>query len=59
MTSLVGTPIVTNLGYDPGGFNDVAVEANDAVDALVVKVDGSDVLTSRWVASVRTVEVGW
>lgn len=57
VTGLVGTPNVTVLGYDAGaGAWTVGVEANDAFDALVVKVDGSS--TMRWVASVRTVEVG-
>ncbi len=56
-TSFVGTPIVTVLGENVAGW-DVVVEANDTVDALVVKVQGSSGTTIRWVASVRTVEVG-
>ena len=56
-TSFVGTPIKTVLGENVAGW-DVQVEADDTVDALVVKVQGSSGTTVRWVASVRTVEVG-
>jgi hypothetical protein len=57
VTAFVGTPVKTVLGENVAGW-DVQVEANDAVDALVVKVQGSNGTTIRWVASVRTVEVG-
>jgi hypothetical protein len=56
-TSFVGTPVTTVLGENVAGW-DVQVEANDTVDALVVKVQGSSATSVRWVASVRTVEVG-
>lgn len=56
-TSFVGTPVTTVLGENVAGW-DVQVEANDAFDALMIKVQGSSGTTIRWVASVRTVEVG-
>ena len=56
-TSLVGTPIVTTLAENVSGW-DVQVSADNALDALVVKVQGSAGTTVRWVASVRTIEVG-
>jgi hypothetical protein len=57
VTAFVGTPIKTVLGENVAGW-DVQVEADDALDALVVKVQGSNASTIRWVAAVRTVEVG-
>ena len=57
VTSFVGTPVTTVLGENVAGW-DVQVEANDALHALVIKVQGSSATTVRWVASVRTVEVG-
>lgn len=56
-TSFVGTPVVTTLGENLSGW-DVQVTADDTLDALVVKVQGSAGTTIRWVASVRTVEAG-
>ncbi|QLQ04768.1 MAG: hypothetical protein HZY76_00750 [Anaerolineae bacterium] len=56
VTSFVGTPVKTVLGENVAGW-DVQVETDDAL-ALVVKVQGSSGTTIRWVASVRTVEVG-
>ncbi len=56
-TAFVGTPLKTVLGENVAGW-DVQLEASDALDALVVKVQGSSGTTIRWVASVRTVEVG-
>jgi hypothetical protein len=55
-TSFVGTPTVTTLGEDSASWN-VAVEADDTNDALVIKVTGEADKTIRWVATVRTVEV--
>ncbi len=57
VTAFVGTPVTTVLGENVAGWN-VQVEADDALDALLVKVQGSNASTIRWVASVRTVEVG-
>ena len=57
VTSFVSTPVTTVLGENVAGW-DVQVVANDASDALVIKVQGSSGTTVRWVASVRTVEVG-
>jgi hypothetical protein len=57
-TSLVNLANVTRLPSDPTTSTwNVTVEADDANDALVVKVTGADSTTIRWVASVRTVEV--
>ena len=53
-----GVPVPTTLGEDVGAW-DVAVAADDANDALEVKVTGAAATTIRWVASVRTVEVAW
>jgi len=57
-TSFVGTPTVTTLGEDSASWN-VAVEADDTNDALVIRVTGEAGKTIRWVATVRTVEVGY
>lgn len=54
--AFVGTPAVTALGEDVGAWN-VSVLANDANDALVIRVAGSTGATVRWVANVRTAEV--
>jgi hypothetical protein len=35
----------------------VVVEANDAADALIIRVIGESAMTIRWVACVRTTEV--
>ena len=56
-TAFVGTPVKTVLGENVAGW-DVQVQASDTLDALVVQVQGSSGTTIRWVASVRTVEVG-
>ena len=52
----VGAPVVTPLGDDIGGlaFNVLAENG-----ALVLKVTGPSDTTVRWVATVRTSEVGW
>ena len=56
-TSFIGIPTVTELGEDVDWT--VVVEADDANDALVIKVTGY-IYTVRWVATVRTAEVvGW
>jgi len=58
VTSLVDVPSVTRLPSDPASASwNVTLEADDANDALVIKVTGADSTTIRWVASVRTVEV--
>jgi hypothetical protein len=53
---VVGTPVITMLGDDIGGtaFNVYAENS-----ALVLKVTGPSDKTVRWVATVRTAEVGW
>jgi hypothetical protein len=56
-TSFVGTPIKTVLGENVSGWDVVAI-ADDANDALVIQVTGSSATSIRWVATVRTVEVG-
>jgi hypothetical protein len=57
VTTLVGTPSVISMGADTAAQNwTVAVEADDAQDALVFKVAGSPSLTA-WVGSVRTSEL--
>jgi hypothetical protein len=55
-TALVGAVIQTVLAEDNAAW-DATVVADDANDALVVKVAGTAATTIRWVASVRTVEV--
>jgi hypothetical protein len=55
-TSLIGSPVVTTLGEDRSAWN-VAVEADDTNEALVIKVTGETGRTVRWVATVRTAEV--
>jgi hypothetical protein len=60
-TSFVGTPTVTLLGTDSATY-DAYVEADDTIDALRVWIRGgaaSDTWNMRWVATVRTAEVGW
>jgi len=57
-TAFIGTPTVTTLGEDATGW-DVAVEADDNNDALVIKVTGAAATTIRWVATVRTAEVAY
>jgi hypothetical protein len=60
-TAFVGTPIVDRLGGTSDALS-VYVEADDAHDALAIwAVNTGDPLIGdiRWVASVRTVEVGW
>ncbi len=56
-TSFVGTPVVDTLAEDVSGW-DVQVTADNTLDALVIKVQGSSGTSIRWVASARTVEVG-
>ncbi len=56
-TAFVGTPIKTVLGENVAGW-DVQVTADDSLDALVIKAQGSNYTSVRWVASVRTVELG-
>lgn len=57
-TSLLDLPSVTRFGSDAGtGTWAATVEADDANDALVIKVTGAEGTIVRWVASVRTVEV--
>ncbi len=57
-TAFVGTPAVTPLGEEVAAWN-VAVEADDTHDGLVIKVTGAAGTTIRWVATVRTAEVAW
>lgn len=54
----IGTPTKTILGEDALASSwDANIFADNAVDALVVGVNGAAGTTVRWVASVRTVEV--
>jgi len=57
-TSFIGTPQKTVLGEDVAGW-DVSVIADNANDALVIRVTGAAATTIRWVATARTVEVAW
>jgi hypothetical protein len=56
VTSFVGVPTVTALGEQVAAWN-ADVEADNANDALAIKVTGAAATTIRWVATVRTVEV--
>jgi hypothetical protein len=56
-TGFVGTPVKTVLAEDAVSW-DAQVVADDTNDALVIQVQGAAATTIRWVASVRTVEVG-
>jgi len=51
-----GTPVITKLGDDIGGL---AFTVTAESGALVLKVTGPSSKTVRWVATVRTSEVGW
>jgi hypothetical protein len=57
ITNFVGTPTKTVLAESVIAW-DAQVVADDTNDALVIQVTGSNGNTIRWVASVRTVEVG-
>lgn len=59
-TSLVGTPSVTTLGATSGAATwSVAAAADDADDALVINVTGSDGAVVRWVGRIVTSEVAF
>jgi len=55
-TAFVGSPAVTTLGEDTAAW-EIAVEADNSLDALLIKATGEPATTIRWVATVRTVEV--
>jgi hypothetical protein len=57
-TGFIGTPTVTVLGEDVSAWN-VTVQADNSIDALVIRVTGAAGVTIRWVATVRTAEVAW
>jgi len=57
-TSFVGAPFTTTLGADNPDWKAWAV-ADDSRDALILKVTGKEATQIRWVATVRTAEVGW
>jgi hypothetical protein len=57
-TAFVGSPTVTVLGEDVAAWSAVAA-ADNTNDGLVILVTGAASTNIRWVASVRTVEVGW
>ena len=57
-TGFIGTPQKTVLGEDVASW-DVNVIADNANDALVIRVTGAAATTVRWVATARTVEVAW
>jgi hypothetical protein len=56
-TSFLNAPIVEVLGEDDNAW-DATVQADNTNDALVLKVTGTASATIRWVATVRTTEVG-
>jgi hypothetical protein len=56
-TALIGAITKTVLGEEDAAL-DVDVQADNTNDALVVKVTGN-ILNFHWVATVRTVEVGY
>lgn len=58
VTSLVGSPQKTVLGENVASW-DANVVANNTYDALVIQVTGASGTPIRWVAAVRTAEVGW
>jgi hypothetical protein len=58
VTSLVGSLRETSLAEDVPGW-DATVVVDDTHDALTVKVTGAASTSVRWVASIRTVEVGY
>jgi hypothetical protein len=55
-TTFIGAPIVTVLGEDDMLW-DATVVADNANDALAIKVTGVASTLVRWVAVVRTAEV--
>jgi len=57
VTSFIGVPSVIAMGEDRPAW-EVAVTADNTNDALVITVTGEADFTIRWVATVRTVEVG-
>jgi len=57
-TSFIGTPQKTVLGEDVASW-DANVIADNANNALVIRVIGAAATTIRWVATARTVEVAW
>ncbi len=56
-TSFVGTPTITILAESTASW-DVQVMADNTNDALLINVQGASATTIRWVATVRTIEVG-
>lgn len=56
--SFVGQPTTTILGEDDGDW-EAGIVADNTADALIVRVTGKAGQTIRWVATVRTAEVGW
>ncbi len=56
--SFVGAPVITELGEDNSSWG-VNVDASSAAKALKVVATGSANNEVRWVATVRTVEVGF
>jgi hypothetical protein len=57
-TSFIGTPQKTVLGEDVASW-DANIIADNANNALVIRVSGAAATTIRWVATARTVEVAW
>lgn len=55
-TSMVSPPTVEVIAEDVGAW-DVAIEADNTNDALVIKVTGAASTNIRWVATVQTTEV--
>jgi len=58
-TIIPSTPVQVSPGADINNLAEVVVEANDSVDALVIRVRSAIESTFRWVATVRTSEVSF
>ncbi len=58
ITAFVGLPTITTLGENVPAW-DLTVEADDVNEALRIMGTGSPGEETRWVATVRTAEVGW
>lgn len=58
ITSFLGTPVITTLAETSYAW-DATVVADEANKSLAIKVTGEVESSIRWVASVRTVEVGY
>ncbi len=57
-TKFTGSPSKVTIGEDNPAW-DVTLSSSDALDALIIYVNGAENANIRWVATVRTVEVAW